>query len=274
MSSCKCCRLCNGWDLPSPKPLELDQIRSLANTFAHEIFADWTNLNAILKRFETLIQKRWLKKSAKQRRETLTGAYPDIPLVHRPDFENFRNYSNRHISRSRTCDAGAHLTPFINLEDLMQGHILLLFINSRGRNLPSVFAASDVDRAHLSGEWNGRPNGKDEFAMCFYDKKTPRQYASVVKVSKLPRKIGIVHSFVPVYGLLTLEIQHDIYQFLLRCVKSILHDIPLAEHKLASFQTEPSPLQEPTGVWQSVSQTTLEADYRKRKRKVSRVTNC
>lgn len=119
---CKCCRLCNGWDLPSPKPLELDQIRSLANTFAHDIFADWTNLNAILKRFEALIQKRWLKKSAKQRRETLTVAYPSIPLVHRPDFENFRNYSNRHISRSRTCDAGAHLTPHMNLEDLMQGN--------------------------------------------------------------------------------------------------------------------------------------------------------
>jgi hypothetical protein len=54
---CKCCRLCNGWDLPSPKPLELPQIRSLANTFAHEIFADWTNLNAILKRFEAVAQE-------------------------------------------------------------------------------------------------------------------------------------------------------------------------------------------------------------------------
>ena len=47
----------------------------------------------------------------------------------------------------------------------MQGHILLLFINARGRNLPSVFAAYDVYRDHLSGEWNGRPGRKDEFAM-------------------------------------------------------------------------------------------------------------
>ena len=257
---CECCRLCNGWDLPSPKPLEIYEIRSLASTFAYQIFDDWTNLNATLKRFEALIQKRWLKKSAKQRRETLTAAYPNIPLVHRPDFENFRNYNNRHISRSRTCDAEAHLTPYMNLEDLMQGHILLLFINSRGRNLPSVFAASDVDKAHLNGEWYERPE-KDDFAMCFYDKKTPRQYASISKVSNLPRKIGTAHSFTPAYGLLTLEIQHSIYRFLLRCVMSILHDIPPSDHKLAPFQTEPSPLQNPAGVWQSVSQTTLEADY-------------
>lgn len=257
---CKCCRLCNGWDLPSPKPLELDQIRSLANTFAHDIFADWTNLNAILKRFEALIQKRWLKKSAKQRRETLTAAYPSIPLVHRPDFENFRNYSNRHISRSRTCDAGAHLTPHMNLEDLMQGNLLLLFINSRGRIMPSIFVASDVDRAHLSGEWHERPE-KNDLAMYFYDKKTPRQYASIDTVSTFPRRIGTAHSFTPAYGLLALEIQHCIYHFLLRCVKSILHDIPISDQKLAPFQTEPSPLQDSTGAWQSVSQTTLEADY-------------
>lgn len=257
---CKCCRLGNGWDLPSPKQLELREIRTLATTFAHDIFADRTSLNASLKRFEALIQKRWLKKSAKQRREALTGAYPNIPLVHRPDFENFRNYSNRHISRSRTCDAGAHLTPHINLEDLMQGHLLLLFINSRGRNLPSVFVASDMDRAHLSGEWYERPE-RDGLAMYFYDKKTPRQYASIGKVSTFPRKIGTAHSFTPGYGLLALEIQRSIYRFALRCVKSILHDIPLSDHKLAPFQTEPSPLQDSTGAWQSVSQTTLEADY-------------
>ena len=44
---------------------------------------------------------------------------------------------------------------------------------------------------------------------------------------------------------------------------SILHDMPLAEHQLAPFQTEPSPLQDSTGVRQSISQTTLEAGYRK-----------
>lgn len=257
---CKCCRLCNGWDLPSPKPLELDQIRTIASTLAHDVFADWTALNATLKRFEALIQKRWLKKSAKQRRETLTGVYPNIPLVHRPDFENFRNYKNRHISRSRTCDAEAHLTPYMNLEDLMQGHILLLFINSRGRNLPSMFASSDAERAHLSGEWIERSE-KDGFAMCFFDKKTPRQYARVDKVSTLPRRIGTAHSVTPPYGLITLEIQQTIYRFLLRCVKSILHDVPLADHKLAPFQTEPSAIQDPRIAWQSVSQTTLEADY-------------
>ncbi|KAL1586404.1 hypothetical protein WHR41_05299 [Cladosporium halotolerans] len=258
---CKCCRLASGLDLPVPKSLENEQIRPLAQAFSHSIFADWTRLNAILKRFEALIQKRWLKKSAKQRRETLLAVQPCIPLVHRPDFEGFRNFNNRRLGRERICSSHAHLTPYINLEDLMQGHNLLLFLNSRGRNLPVLFASTEADKAHLGYGWITQPE-RDGYAMAFYGKQTPKQYGSVTKVAFLPRRIGAVQSYTPIYGLLILEIQQSIYGFLLKCAQAVLHDLNPADYKLAPHKQEPPPPKDSTGSWASISKHTIEAYYR------------
>ena len=144
--ACKCCRADQGLDLPVPKDVGLVKVGRLAKSFSHNVFSDWTQLNAIIKRFEPLIRKRWLKKSAKQRREVLLAARPSMPLVHRPDFVGFRQTSNRHLSREVTCGGDLHLTPYINLEDLQQGHNLLLFIHSRGRNKPALFASTDAEK--------------------------------------------------------------------------------------------------------------------------------
>ena len=95
---CKCCRLDNGLDLPVPQDLTMKQIQTHAASFSHSILSDWTQLNAILKRFEATIRKRWLKKSAKQRRDLLLKVRPTIPHVHRPDFEGFRNQGNSRVS--------------------------------------------------------------------------------------------------------------------------------------------------------------------------------
>jgi hypothetical protein len=148
--SCKCCRLDKGLDLPVPKDIDVAQTRALAKSFSHKIFADWTQLNAIVKRFESLIRKRWLKKSAKQRREVLLTARPSMPLVHRPDFEGWRRLGNKNLSRVLTTGGHAHLTPYINLEDLLQGHNLLLFVHSRGRSKPVVFASTDAEKGMYS----------------------------------------------------------------------------------------------------------------------------
>jgi hypothetical protein len=92
--------------------------------------------------------------------------------------------------------------------------------------------------------------------------KTPRRYGRVVKLSQLPRYIGTTHSFDTQYGLLTLEIQQSIYNFLLKSVQTILHDINPADFKLAPHAPPPGPLLNPPGVWDSASKSALEADYR------------
>jgi hypothetical protein len=240
------------------------QISTHATSFSRSILSDWTQLNAILKRFEATIRKRWLKKSAKQRRELLLKVRPTIPHVHRPDFEGFRNQSNSRVSRAITCSADAHLTPYINLEDLQQGNNILLFLHSRGRNTPILFASTDAGKAHLGYGWNEEPDlgGIAMLLSVGVKAQTPRQYGALVPVSKLPSRLGVIHSFDPIYGLLTLEIQQSIYSFLLQCVQHILHDIHPTEYRLIPHAPMPEPLSNPKGVWDTISTHMLEADYR------------
>jgi len=87
---CKCCRFNSGIDLPVPARMTTEEIKVHALRFSTSILSDWTKLNAILKRFETTIQKRWLKKGVKQRREVLLKGWPDMATGHRPDFAGFR----------------------------------------------------------------------------------------------------------------------------------------------------------------------------------------
>lgn len=49
--------------------------------------------------------------------------------------------------------AEAYLWPYINLEDLQQQNFLLVFLKSRGRNLPDTFRLADVKAAHLGDGW-------------------------------------------------------------------------------------------------------------------------
>jgi hypothetical protein len=85
----------------------------------------------------------------KQKREILLKARPEISITHRPDYENFRNI-NKQASRARTCRTNAFLWPYLNLEDLQQRHLLLLFLNSRGRNLVNIdMAIGDLDGTNM-----------------------------------------------------------------------------------------------------------------------------
>ncbi|CAK3984233.1 hypothetical protein AC578_1308 [Lecanosticta acicola] len=73
---CKCCRFGNGVDLPIPRQLSVQETTRAARKFSAAIFKHWTELNAIIKRFEGTMHKRWMKKSFRQRREILLKAWP------------------------------------------------------------------------------------------------------------------------------------------------------------------------------------------------------
>lgn len=92
------------------------------------------------------------KKNVKARRDILLRAWPGMSATHRPDFVNLRAIKKQ-APRSRTCMAEAYLWPYVNLEDLQQRNLLLVFLNSRGRNLPETFRFADVKAAHLGDGW-------------------------------------------------------------------------------------------------------------------------
>ncbi|KAK4508092.1 hypothetical protein PRZ48_001830 [Zasmidium cellare] len=279
---CKCCRFNKGIDLPVPRKLSIQETTQCARELSTSIFKHWTQLNAIIKRFEGIIQKRWTKKGFKQRRELLVKAWPKISTTHRPDFENFRN-SKKQASRSRTCHSEAYLWPYINLEDLQQKLPLLLFLNSRARNLPETFRLADLRAAHLGEGWipdldfgdiilcNKRDkeafykyNGVDLQCMLFQKKCSPAGYGKVVDRT-VTRIAGSQLKYLArsTEGLLALEIQEGIYRFLHNCVNLVLHDIPPSMFFLAPHQPEPvTPSDLKPNEWPSLSNYALEAPYR------------
>lgn len=272
---CKCCRFSSGTDLPIPKKLTKDEISALARKFSHQIFADWTKLNAILKRYEEVVQRRWMRKSAKQRRAILLQAWPDMAPTHRPDFVGFRK-AFKNSPRSRTMLSKSYLWPYINLEDLLQRHLLLLFINSRGRNLPDGFISMDIEAAHLGKDWACDAAGDGNPKNVYYD---PKEHAGLVIMElhgahdpcsygrtfvggeqPLLKKSAMKHH--STLGLLGLEIQQGTYAFLLECVKLILHDIEPSKFFTAPHEPAPPVPQQSLNDWPSFSVHTREAPYR------------
>ncbi|KXT16820.1 hypothetical protein AC579_6795 [Pseudocercospora musae] len=278
---CKCCRFAYGKDLPVPKKLSTQETRCAARHFAISIFKDWTQLNAIIKRFEATIQKRWMKKSVKQRREILLKAWPGMSATHRPDFENMRSIKKQ-ASRKRTCRTAAYLWPQINLEDLQTRNLLLHFLKSRGRNLPDTFRTADVKTAHLGDGWDRSLDYEQYFedyccdfhyyehhdhegaklCLLFEEKCSPSFYGTVI-TSHIKELLPYQFKFLrrSHEGLLSLEIQQGIYRFLLSCAKRILHDIAPAQFFLAPSVPEPPIPEARSNEYHSISAHSLKECY-------------
>ena len=135
-------------NIPKPALPTSSGVQQQAKALSHQIFADWDALSAILDRHEPTLRKRWIKKSSDQRRMILLLAFPTMPVTHRPDFEALRQESEEQ-RLAGTHFYNSYILPSVNLEDLMKPKHLLLFINSRGRNLPSLFVNSDINSVHL-----------------------------------------------------------------------------------------------------------------------------
>ncbi len=273
-SCCKGCQSFTGAHPPVPRELSLAEIRQNASRISHHVLADWTKLNAILKRFEVPIRKRWLRKNHKQRRGMLVQAWPDIPYPHRPDYMGFRNKALKTPKNPKEC----YIWPHINIEGLQQGHLLLLFLNSRGRYLPETFIHADDQGAYKGHGWcyeaatsvaaekeaeaQAKTAAKDEqeqereiekeeeeenefatppgmeVAMRFDGPQSPKRYGRVVHNCGA-RDVPTTQPYYPIRGLFVLEIQQQTYSFLLKCAKLILHDVDPKQYFLAPHQPPP-----------------------------------
>ena len=140
----------------------------------------------------------------------------------------------------------------------MQRHHLLLFINSRGRNLPALFAQTDMRSAHLGHGWR---IDDDTHRMELFGQSTPATYGRLLTIEETlsPTIQRIVHT--PARGLLVLEIQQQIYGFLSSCVYLILHDIHPREFSVAPHTPTPKMPESDTNDWPSLGALALEAPY-------------
>ncbi|KAE8309788.1 hypothetical protein BDV41DRAFT_567103 [Aspergillus transmontanensis] len=238
------------WNDPASalKAIEIlspEDVRRQATARSDEIFTSYETLHKIIQRHEATIQKRWLKKTRQQRLNVLLSAWPDMPAIHRPDFDAFRRESES--DRVRGTKYRAHfMWPYVNQEDLLNTKALPLLLNSRGRHPPSHFAAADMDAMHLGLVSKAIVpiflnchvlilNGMTE---------NTRDYGQLIAWEDHPDAFDWMHTqkqFLPGEGLLVMEAQARLLSFLVQCCQQLLHDIPESNLTSDSFPILPEP---------------------------------
>lgn len=231
---------------PAPATMTPEQVRLEARGRSKSIYDKQSNLEFIVFRHEATIQKRWIKKKKQQRIDTLESAWPRMAKSHRPDFAYIRQHANR--SNRIAPDANHRrnfLCPYINQEDLLKPKALLLLINSRGRHPPSHFAAVDSDAMRF-----GRVSEKlspiflDSHVMLLNGVIAPEYYGELLSWDDRGNAFDWMctqKQFLPGEGLLVLEAQEMVLEFLVNCCVKILQDIPTNVLFSTAYPIEPEP---------------------------------
>ncbi|KAI1108569.1 hypothetical protein F5Y14DRAFT_74617 [Nemania sp. NC0429] len=226
-------------ETPSPS-----EVRQEAKDRSINIYAHYERLHSILERHEATIQKRWEKKTRTQRIGVLVQAWPDMPLTHRPDFAAFRKHAGNLNSVARK-HRSSFVWPMINQEDLGEPKTLTLLLNSRGRNLPHTFAASDGEGMHLGKVTMAIvPIFLNTYVMVLNGATRQEDYGKLLAWEEHEDAFDWMHTrkqFLPGEGLLILEFQERLLEFLVDCCKAILHDIPLDQMISDKFAIQPEP---------------------------------
>ncbi|KAL2853042.1 hypothetical protein BJX68DRAFT_265279 [Aspergillus pseudodeflectus] len=262
---------------PLPEVKSLEDVRREIRSRSGSIYEHYESLQAILQRHENTIQRRWLMKSRQERLAILLSAWPNMTSSHRPDFDVF--WKGSYVIHD--YDGGPRerfLCPYINQEDLLVPKALLLLANSRGRNPPSLFAATDIDAMKLGRATRRFPelhiklsSGKPALLENYFMRvngltENTREYGKLVARKYQPEafdghvnkmQCGIEE------GLLLLEAQDRLLKFLVDSCHQVLHDIPQDALIGDSFPVLPEPQfkSEVTG-YASLAAMAAEAPYR------------
>ncbi|KAF7508121.1 hypothetical protein GJ744_009562 [Endocarpon pusillum] len=220
------------------------EVRRDASECSRKIFDSYRALNQILMRHEETLRKRWTKRTKDARRKLLLAVRPSMPERHRPDFRALERESPKQLqSGSKFQDS--FLFPSINLDDLSQPRPLLLMLNSRGRNLPCAFAHADFEAIHV-GHVSGaiQPAFLNEYTMLLHGQTTPETYGKLLSWDEHELAFEWMLSglqFHPGMGLLVLQIQQGVLEFLVLCCRKIMQDLPFDSLTDSSIPVQPEP---------------------------------
>ncbi|KAJ5656482.1 hypothetical protein N7507_008432 [Penicillium longicatenatum] len=191
-----------------------------------------------------------------------------MPATHRPDFDAFhksKEYDRGSDATYRQC----FMWPYVNQEDLLDPQTLLLLLNSRGRHLPPSFAGADVDAMHLGIVSHAIvPVFLNEHVMILNGVTDLSEYGKLMEWSEHPDAFDWMYTqkqFHPGEGLLVLEAQQKLLQFLCRCCIELLQDIPESDLLGISFPILPEPVLKSEGEvngFESLGVMATEAPYR------------
>ncbi len=230
--------------MAAPKVMKPADVRREAEERAARLLANHSLLQDILQRHEAKIQKRWEKKTRTQRLAILVEAWPNMPATHRPDYAAYRKHATRMNSMAIQL-RGSFIWPYINQEDLAKPRTLLLLLNARGRNHPSVFAAADGDAMHLGNVSMAIATiFLNEHVMILNGVTHDDGYGRLLNWEDHEDAFTWTHTrkqFLPGEGLMILEAQDRLLEFLVQCCQQILHDISSDELLSDSHPVQPEP---------------------------------
>ncbi|KAH7142916.1 hypothetical protein B0J13DRAFT_51700 [Dactylonectria estremocensis] len=229
---------------PIPVCLSPIEVRQEATKRSRNIFATYETLSKILERHEGTVQKRWTKKTRRQRLQILLKAWPDMPTPHRPDFEAFVKESPQQ-REAATRHADSFMWPDINQEDLSQTKPLLLLLNARGHNPPCAFAGADNLSMHLGHVTKAVvPIFLNGHTMVLNGADSAEEYGQLLAWDDHEDAFTWMHTrkqYLPGEGLLVLQAQERLLVFLVECCQELLHDIPVDDLTSDAFPLQPVP---------------------------------
>ncbi|KAH7308418.1 hypothetical protein B0I35DRAFT_441908 [Stachybotrys elegans] len=256
--------------MAAPPTMSPEQLRAKAEGLSQNILANYDILQAILARHETVIQKRWGKKKKQQKLTILEESWPGMAKMHRPDFALWRRKSTGPQSSEEARSREKHfMCPYINQEDLLKPRTLLLLLNARGHHHPASFAGADCDAMHFGRVSQSlMPIFLNTYTMILNGPHDTYKYGEVVSWDEDEDAFTWYINgmqFMPGEGLLVLEAQDLVMDFLVTFCNKILHDIPPEILLTDAYPVEPEPLlktEKEIDGSESMAIMALEAPYR------------
>lgn len=161
------------------------------------------------------------------------------------------------------------MRPYINQEDLLKPRTLLLLLNAGGGHPPTDFAGADYEAMHLGCiTQNLMPIFLNEYTMMLNGAHGPLEYGKVVSWDDDEDAFNEYTNrmqFMPGEGLIVLEAQKLVMDFLVIFCNKMLHDIPTETLLTDEYPVQPEPpfrTDEQTSGFGSMAVMALEAPYR------------
>ncbi|KAL9595577.1 MAG: hypothetical protein Q9219_006373, partial [cf. Caloplaca sp. 3 TL-2023] len=209
-------------------PITNEEARAISGETLDVLFDAWAELRSIIAQHENDISRLWYKKTIVQRKELLSRVWSRMPEIHRPDLALLRTErKTKGFHQKPQFTSDSHLRfPHINLEDLSKFRPLVLLLSSRSRHFPSTFV--NADRQSIRVGIRSKmlvPKYIEGHTMYLVGEKTRHGYGRIVSWEQDRR--ALVHCLVgialdPGLGIMILDIQREVLQFLVRCSREIL----------------------------------------------------
>ncbi|TVY82358.1 hypothetical protein LSUE1_G003449 [Lachnellula suecica] len=229
--------------LPQPVMPTRNEAQREARERSAEVISSWTTLRQILERYEDVLRKRWAKKTKVQRAKVISETWPKMSATHRPDYAALSKEGSQ-LRNRKTAFREAYLWPYMNIEDLVRGKTLLLFLNSRGRHPPSMFAHADIEATRVGRVSTAIIPIFLNVHTMLLDGEAVDTYGRLVSWEEDEDSMDKMFNglaYQPGDGLLILEIQQRILIFLVECCQAILHEFTPDNLLSADVQVKPEP---------------------------------